>query len=225
MQNYHHLAHLDEIIVKQGSRVKRGQLIGYQGTTGASNAPHVHYEIMRQKPKLWTQYTSGMTKEQVEKLYINPMLKYIDTLEHIPAKYDRYTGYTWLQKTEEGLIHPGIDINSGGSGWADYREPVLSPCDGLMEHVKDDGKFNKGWGNHCWIREEMNSIDEKFAAELAARPWPFFLQVEAHGELWYVTPEGERVYMHPDEIMQVMRKFATGISDEDLKKVPISNKN
>ncbi len=38
-------AHTHKIIVKAGERVKRGQVIGYVGTTGGSTGPHVHYEI------------------------------------------------------------------------------------------------------------------------------------------------------------------------------------
>ena len=37
--------HLATFNVKVGQRVKRGQVIGYVGNTGMSNAPHLHYEV------------------------------------------------------------------------------------------------------------------------------------------------------------------------------------
>jgi murein DD-endopeptidase MepM/ murein hydrolase activator NlpD len=37
--------HLASFAVKEGDRVKRGQVIGYVGSTGRSNAPHLHYEV------------------------------------------------------------------------------------------------------------------------------------------------------------------------------------
>ena len=40
-------AHLDAILVKKGEAVKRGTLIGRVGNTGASLAPHLHYEILK----------------------------------------------------------------------------------------------------------------------------------------------------------------------------------
>jgi murein DD-endopeptidase MepM/ murein hydrolase activator NlpD len=39
-------AHLTKYIVRQGDRVQRGQVIGYVGTTGQSDASHLHYEIL-----------------------------------------------------------------------------------------------------------------------------------------------------------------------------------
>jgi len=39
-------AHLHKFIVKAGDRVKRGQVIGYVGSTGLSKSTHLHYEVL-----------------------------------------------------------------------------------------------------------------------------------------------------------------------------------
>jgi murein DD-endopeptidase MepM/ murein hydrolase activator NlpD len=40
-------AHLSKTAVKPGRKVKRGELIGYVGSSGLSVAPHLHYEVIK----------------------------------------------------------------------------------------------------------------------------------------------------------------------------------
>ena len=45
-------AHLYKYNVRRGQRVKRGDLIGFVGSTGRSQAPHLHYEILKDKARI-----------------------------------------------------------------------------------------------------------------------------------------------------------------------------
>jgi murein DD-endopeptidase MepM/ murein hydrolase activator NlpD len=45
-------AHMEKFAVKVGQKVKRGECIGYVGTTGSSTAPHLHYEVIKNGQKV-----------------------------------------------------------------------------------------------------------------------------------------------------------------------------
>jgi murein DD-endopeptidase MepM/ murein hydrolase activator NlpD len=45
-------AHLYKYNVRRGQKVKRGDLIGYVGSTGRSQAPHLHYEVSINKKRI-----------------------------------------------------------------------------------------------------------------------------------------------------------------------------
>ncbi|MEW7278644.1 M23 family metallopeptidase [Aquimarina sp. 2201CG1-2-11] len=65
-------AHLSNYKVKKGDKVKRGDVIGYVGSTGRSVAPHLHYEIFKDNERINPRnfYYGSLTSEE-----FNEMLK------------------------------------------------------------------------------------------------------------------------------------------------------
>jgi murein DD-endopeptidase MepM/ murein hydrolase activator NlpD len=63
-------AHMSKFNVRQGQKVKRGDVIGYVGNTGKSTGPHLHYEVrIKNKPVDPTNYFfQDLTTEQYEEM-------------------------------------------------------------------------------------------------------------------------------------------------------------
>lgn len=216
---YHHLAHFDSLksFVKKGKKIKKGEIIGTVGKSGTRYA-HCHYEVHRVKPTSWAKYTRGMSKAQVLAHYVDPV-KWIDKKQDIPAKYTTYGGWEFMdQINNAGEFHPGVDINDS-YGDKDLGNPVRSPVSGEIvfrgEHT--------GWGTHIFIHEDVTLDDPVFDFEFAKRvAGRMFLQVEEHGEAWYVDQEGTRWYMGktPEDMLEFVKRMAQGISNADLNKIP-----
>ncbi|MCS5663032.1 MAG: M23 family metallopeptidase [Flavobacteriales bacterium] len=63
-------AHLDKFIVKRNQKVQRGDIIGYVGNSGTSTAPHLHYEIVKDKKRVnpVNYYFNDLTAEEYDKM-------------------------------------------------------------------------------------------------------------------------------------------------------------
>ena len=63
-------AHMKNLIVREGQKVKRGEVIGYVGNTGASVGPHLHYEVIKNSVKInpVNFYYNDLTPEQYDQM-------------------------------------------------------------------------------------------------------------------------------------------------------------
>ncbi|MFD2725378.1 M23 family metallopeptidase [Hyunsoonleella rubra] len=70
-------AHLYKYNVRKNQKVKRGDLIGFVGSTGRSQAPHLHYEIMKDGRHInpINFYYGSLTAEEFSKLLENASLE------------------------------------------------------------------------------------------------------------------------------------------------------
>ncbi|WP_430411807.1 M23 family metallopeptidase [Kordia sp.] len=66
-------AHMSKYNVRKGKKVKRGDLIGFVGSTGRSQAPHLHYEIRKNGDKInpINFYYGNLSAKEFEELLLN----------------------------------------------------------------------------------------------------------------------------------------------------------
>ena len=76
-------AHMHEFAVRQGQKVKRGDLIGYVGDTGLSTAPHLHYEVL------------------LNRVMINPVHYFYNDLS--PAEYEKVIELASIENQSLGM--------------------------------------------------------------------------------------------------------------------------
>ncbi|MBP9151888.1 MAG: M23 family metallopeptidase [Flavobacteriales bacterium] len=63
-------AHMSRFKVRVGTKVKRGDVIGYVGSSGTSTAPHLHYEVIKNGEKInpMNFFFNDLSPEEYEKV-------------------------------------------------------------------------------------------------------------------------------------------------------------
>ena len=63
-------AHMSAFNVKEGQKVKRGDVIGFVGNTGLSTAPHLHYEVLHNNQNVnpINYYFNDLTSEEYDRM-------------------------------------------------------------------------------------------------------------------------------------------------------------
>lgn len=74
-------AHLSEIAVTKGQKVRRGQRIGAVGMSGTASAPHLHYEVM--KDTLYVDPVNYFFAAVAPDLYANMLFMSANTLQSL----------------------------------------------------------------------------------------------------------------------------------------------
>ncbi len=128
-----------------------------------------------------------------------------------------------LAKIPIGIEDRFEDIDSDGDGLPDKLEEAIG-TDPFNPDTDGDG-YNDGLevrNNYNPLGEGKMPIDMNFSNSLKGK---ILLQVESKGEAWYVNPaDGKRYYMKDgDSAYQIMRFLSLGITNENLRKIPVGD--
>jgi murein DD-endopeptidase MepM/ murein hydrolase activator NlpD len=76
-------AHMSRIAVSSGERVRRGQVIGYVGSTGLATGPHLHYEMYRNGKTVNPASVEFVTRAQLSGSELASFRARLAELQHI----------------------------------------------------------------------------------------------------------------------------------------------
>lgn len=76
-------AHMSRIAVSNGQQVRRGQVIGYVGSTGLSTGPHLHYEMYRNGQTIDPSTVRFVTRAQLSGRELADFRAQLDLLQRV----------------------------------------------------------------------------------------------------------------------------------------------
>lgn len=160
-------------------------------------------------------------------------------------EYEVYSHYAHLdaicvkesdQVREGQFIGPlGNTGNSGGSHLHfEIRHKDFSPHAYVDKSMNIESIKEKYFNPEEWIKEKIfqeqgeEQANSNFDYELVERmKGKILLQIELHGEAWYVNPkDGKRYYM-PDgtSAYNIMKNLGEGITNANIEKIPKGDSN
>ena len=77
--------HLSLIKVKEGTKVKRGAVVGYSGNTGHSTGPHLHVSLYAAQAAKMASKASAACDGRTYRLHVAPINAYLDVLAYLPG--------------------------------------------------------------------------------------------------------------------------------------------
>ncbi|WP_289053963.1 peptidoglycan DD-metalloendopeptidase family protein [Carboxylicivirga marina] len=145
-RNYETLyAHLNGFNVKVGQKVVQGDIIGYVGNSGASTAPHLHFEIHENgkpiNPETLLPKSQTNTKKKIVS-YHAPIKK--ENLKRIGSGYGMRIHPIYKEKR----MHNGVDYV------APINTDILAIGDGVVRKVNQDFVKGKGHGRFVIVDHE-----------------------------------------------------------------------
>jgi S1-C subfamily serine protease len=224
-----------------GAYLKNGMFIGIPSAVVKGSLNSIGYILSINEINNWLEnspvaYDSGSTNDysRVSSILENIDLNTLSSLNLFVADNNESNKTTntnnnqnisvTLQNRLKGYIL--LQIESKGEAW------YVNPSDGKRYYMKDGAtayeimrKFGLGITDIDLTKVPQENGKNNNPSLVNKLKGKILLQVQSHGEAWYVNPKtGYRYYMvNGEAAYNLMRNYSLGITNSDLEKIPIGN--
>lgn len=184
-------AHLDQIAVKKGNAIQKGQLIGYQGKTGDATGSHLHYEVRTKISPLYgwendrekstvdpTVYLKNFYDRYTVHRAVNGYVTALDAKQKKNKKTTVKPGHYYIFKRADGMINVTAKPGQPGS-W-------INPNDNAAP-AGNTYVVNKTLNGYATSLDAKQRINQK----TTVKPGRYFIFKKANGMINVTTKPGQ----------------------------------
>ena len=113
--------------IKEGKKVKQGQIIGYVGSTGMSTGPHLHYVVIENRKKIFSFYMKHLNKKKFEMQLITKNTNFVPWTVSIKIN----NNFTQKKRNNIMSLLGKMGIETRNGFYSPYELPIFSKKKGL----------------------------------------------------------------------------------------------
>ena len=186
-------AHLATVNVREGARVKRGDILGYMGETGKANGVHLHFELRKYyaDPAYYDLHNTDRYNWIDSTPYLDKDLPVSAWVENYEPFHYRVRKSWEDAKSQIGAFHSlskAVSFAEKNPGYKVYNEygvayePVIEEYPEYAKDSRDYYRVRKSWSDH---KSQIGAYKKYQGAVNKAKDNPGYCVFDKNGKIVY----------------------------------------